>query len=960
MPLEAEWDPVLRKVVYRDSNAATSVPTKTGSISPCTIENDNPNLDTKEDCDKSSTELSSSNHRRRSRSKVRQPKPSPTFNYDGGISSDWRNDMEPTEPRRRSTGIAPDQFHNSNINNRIHESSRQSQEAENTFTHATKPGQEMMDEFRFVTQQREIEQQTTARRKEQAYKLHAFKQITSYRSFPLQDRAIQYCKQLQEEWGFSQGHLSNHEDNTDCGNVDADVSSNATSSSSSITVSSLDPEPKRCLRSMNMSPTQCQWTRQYRDEFFRQRNVLPKQIAAIQKDHQVFGAALYCLEPRIFAVESKKSTTASSKLSPTPATIAQSADGGRRRYVVAHVGRFMDMYWCKTEPAWRHAYELIPPNIPCRLYLDIECTEHPTLVGLSTETRALQTSIMDDLFDELALELQNQYGSDIMNCPNTNYSYQLQPLQRHHVVDLDSSTETKFSRHWIVHVPVATLLSTDSNTRERSFTEALFPDSASVGTFVRQWVGRMAEQHATGHLLRNNRNSLHDYLFIPKKSKTMHNQSSKPMADQTACLIDLGVYTRNRLFRLLGSSKFGKPVTATFRIADTNQFPFPDNFGNHCCYIPEMQMPPQQNQQLTRHDYPCIEDVESTVQKSLSKTDWMPHSEALAQTFVVPLNVAKIDFPMLPRLIVPDQLDGPMRSLHRTSSRVYGLNSNVSIGKSPYPMVDDYVQMHLATRGGGTQGIIRTWSIEINPTTQTPSVISYQMSRNRWCECVGREHKSNNIIWNCDMVMLYCYQTCHDPDCRGLNFRGHPIPLPLPVQEELRDVLFEEDLARLDISEGLFPQDVKVSRQQEREPINQNAHNEFTTDIVIPSKVDDDGDDGSFENALAALNLVDLMSTSRVPTITIIKPINSTDKAIDNLNPRSVLLSSCHDNDGQENATQSTNKDTAQNESPIKDVVVSKGTNVSFTSSSDDESDTDLIEYTRRLLEKRKQEGQKG
>jgi hypothetical protein len=52
--------------------------------------------------------------------------------------------------------------------------------------------------------------------------------------------------------------------------------------------------------------------------------------------------------------------------------------------------------------------------------------------------------------------------------------------------------------------------------------------------------------------------------------------------------IDTGVYTRNRIFRLLGSTKFSKLTNAALRIADTNRYPFPIGFDNTKFYRPSM------------------------------------------------------------------------------------------------------------------------------------------------------------------------------------------------------------------------------------------------------------------------------------------------------------------------------------------------------------------------------------
>ena len=158
-------------------------------------------------------------------------------------------------------------------------------------------------------------------------------------------------------------------------------------------------------------------------------------------------------------------------------------------------------------------------------------------------------------------------------------------------------------------------------------------------------------------------------------------------------------------------------------------------------------------------------------------------------------------------------------------------------------MIDEYVQNQLSRRGGSI-GMVRAWSMEIEPTSSKPISISYQMCNNRYCECIGREHKSNNIIWNCSILTMECYQTCHDPDCRAMNFRGQPIPLPISVRDELRDALFEEELARLDITD---------------KPLYQHATQQPTIEVCLVDNIVECDDESSFDEALAALNLDELL-----------------------------------------------------------------------------------------------------
>ncbi len=192
-------------------------------------------------------------------------------------------------------------------------------------------------------------------------------------------------------------------------------------------------------------------------------------------------------------------------------------------------------------------------------------------------TNAENECLLNDFINELSSEISNTFNIAI---------------DRRHVVDLDSSTEKKFSRHLIVHMPNG----------------ELFRDAPTCGVFVKKFVGRIAEEVATG-TMEVKRPTLAKYLFVNDKSKSRKEAVSKTSPDNIiqinsqqvqapepcaesgrhfeynkTCFVDVGVYTRNRLFRLLGSSKFGKPTSAALRIASVNQFPFPDGFTNELFY----------------------------------------------------------------------------------------------------------------------------------------------------------------------------------------------------------------------------------------------------------------------------------------------------------------------------------------------------------------------------------------
>ena len=231
-------------------------------------------------------------------------------------------------------------------------------------------------------------------------------------------------------------------------------------------------------------------------------------------------------------------------------------------------------------------------------------------------------ALLDEFIYELGTEIKDTFNIDI---------------SRKCIVDLDSSTVKKFSRHFIVHLPNG----------------ELFADTFACGVFVKNFVGRLAEEVATGEL-RKRCPVLADFLFVnceetkeklPQKGKAssqadntdrsissdnltpeMESSSQSNIKEskevpsgeeqqatetkmsgtsrsdtalakstptmpinQKTCFVDTGVYTRNRLFRLMGSSKYGKPVSAALRISPFNKFPFPEEFDNSKFFVPDIE-----------------------------------------------------------------------------------------------------------------------------------------------------------------------------------------------------------------------------------------------------------------------------------------------------------------------------------------------------------------------------------
>ena len=716
----------------------------------------------------------------------------------------WRTSSNNTN-RKKSTGICPKTFH------------------ANTCINTNVDNDNVIDKLKEAALNR-VQIQTNQEYTNQVkLKRSAYRSVTNVQIFARQEQALQALDQMLDvhlnEIGRQchDSHLpaiSLRNITNDDNNAEAGQSLYCSSSSGDLAGYDDSKRTKPSTKPISynhgrVSPRKASERAKLVEEFLSDRN---KDLPLDSNNNaSSFLPPLWCMEPRILSVETSKT--------------------GRRRYVVGNFGRLADYYWRKLDASARHYYELIREGTPCRLYFDIEyCKETNPDIALQTDE-----DIIEDLIEELSIELTMKYGLHIA---------------RKDVVDLESSTAKKFSRHLIVHLP----------------NNALFVDTSHTGSFVKAFVGRLADELSIGKL-QETRPILARYLFV--KSKPAKNSKEKQL---TTCIIDLGVYTRNRLFRILGSSKFGKPASAALHLSPTNKYPFPELFGNDKFYVPA-----QQNRQMSsdicnleyearnmvRHPYldmysyriqpeilmyfffqvPSLDHVKTV-------TDWHDHADALAKTLVVPLNSSKIKFPLLnnPDCGENEDLTVDLRPPKERNTK--GVAQRImKLGPSLYPCLDEFVQKTLAVRGG-EEGFIRAWSITTHTrisddstiNSETYDVITYQMSRNRWCERIQRAHKSNNIMWNVDLSSFQYWQTCHDPDCRAMHFRGKIDDLPQLVKVELDDILFEQAMLQLP-TEKVEPQDILAKTSRER-------HNEV-------QKADD-----SFENAL--IKLVDDIEHSRL------------------------------------------------------------------------------------------------
>jgi Herpesviridae UL52/UL70 DNA primase len=208
--------------------------------------------------------------------------------------------------------------------------------------------------------------------------------------------------------------------------------------------------------------------------------------------------------------------------------IEYAGNSGARKFVAATYEGFW-YHYCLLPEGDRHHYELVQEGWPCHLYFDIE-------FQTACNPNSNGNSMIDTFIERLQQQLRAAYGIE---------------LQREWIVDLDSTTAKKFSRHLICHMQT-----TDGRT-------AVFQNNIHAGAFVRR-LCRNIELESQGD----------DENALKMRSLMIKNQYIDPQTGQQTAnvepFVDQAVYSRNRTFRLYRSSKFGK--NTFLRRSEANTF----------------------------------------------------------------------------------------------------------------------------------------------------------------------------------------------------------------------------------------------------------------------------------------------------------------------------------------------------------------------------------------------------
>ncbi|XP_078418235.1 DNA-directed primase/polymerase protein isoform X1 [Cetorhinus maximus] len=394
---------------------------------------------------------------------------------------------------------------------------------------------------------------------------------------------------------------------------------------------------------------------------------------------------------------------------------------GQRIYLVTTYTELW-FYYRKYQKSLMHCYEVIPEGSVCHLYFDLEFIKqaNPECDGKQMVVKLIQY---------VCQKLEEMYN---VNCSVKD------------ILNLDSSTHQKFSRHLVFHLP-----------------NAAFKNNVHVGNFIRTILqpvmkalekrcGR-TDQNAGGSALL----SASTFIPVTPDSRKHFNVdgSGNPPSKRIKCaawekleknnldpdlsflivkdkhgndqlFVDLGVYTKNRNFRLYKSSKLGK--STSFEVAEDNQF------------VPK----PEKN--VSREELFFLSSLVSNVR----------FSDGLA-------------------VLTCDSSDTKKFKGCHEQDNTYLPASDTMVGHhcSPYPEIDSFIISQV--NKGGIQGVLRRWNY-----FSSEELIVYDIGKNHWCENIGRAHKSNNIMVVVDLKKEIWYQKCYDPVCRAQKFRSESHPLP--------------------------------------------------------------------------------------------------------------------------------------------------------------------------------------
>ena len=204
---------------------------------------------------------------------------------------------------------------------------------------------------------------------------------------------------------------------------------------------------------------------------------------------------------------------------PIYACDKESKTVGAKVFYTGSYDQFWSMYG-KLPSKERCFYETILPEQPCHLYIDMEGDIVLNDKGEDVND-LLESSVelLNELIDFLIIFIKGESSNGA-----SNVAIKKEDIK---VIELDSSSEKKFSKHYIIKL----FTSND--------TPIMFFNNFHCGAFMRRFQKYIVQMYG----------GVEDNKFFHNHTSQITNNSTKNF------MIDMGVYTLRRQFRIIGSAK---------------------------------------------------------------------------------------------------------------------------------------------------------------------------------------------------------------------------------------------------------------------------------------------------------------------------------------------------------------------------------------------------------------------
>lgn len=368
----------------------------------------------------------------------------------------------------------------------------------------------------------------------------------------------------------------------------------------------------------------------------------------------------------------------------------------------------------------QHLYEVLMETQPCWLYFDLE---FPRCVNPNLDPGKVISAFYD---------LLNQFCFSTFGLT----------LDTDSLFELDSTTDEKFSKHVIAK----RLQTVDGSGLggQYHFQSLAFPNNAQAGFFVKKFMGfvrqqRLARRRAASLLFaRAKPKQQEEYQKDPAKDEAP--AAEKASADEAAGsppsevpVVDESVYTRNRCFRVLFSSKFGKrrPLLPTWQST------------------------------------PAVALFESLVAG-------VPEGTPLFRHPILPPDLQHKDL----RRNCPDTSAHVRPRLSADDVKELPLSENAALHRYLVELWDD-----VRFKNEGQAAFTNPTRVQRSLLMGSGEYMVVSLVNNRFCFKKGASHKSNGIYLVINQKRWVVYQKCHDvADCP--DFRSHEFSLPEALRPE--------------------------------------------------------------------------------------------------------------------------------------------------------------------------------